>query len=281
MKWHEMGYLGVGESGVPFFDMTPWVDVESMQAQEVKAEVDNLLGKFKISFHPKNNAYVPEDIIGKKWLTYYIWRAQEFIAEEVRNSFVKDIDVAKWIYDQKLVPLNWSYMANFMKPTSDAWTTAGHLNFNKMKSPGIWIEEAPLLKKWIESWNVFDVLTRIVIFVNAPGEDVAIHRDFATNGPQSIHNLSIQFTKDRPGFIYDEINKEKIYYRTPAYSFNVGDNHGVDAQNENLYTIRIDGIFKEDVCKKLGIRNGMVWSPEYKSAKKLKNIQIFEPDERP
>lgn len=282
MKWVEIGHMGVGESGVPFVDMTPWVDVESPLAQLAKTEIESFIGNFKISFLPKNNAYVPEDVIGKKWLTYYVWRAEQEIPEEVRLGFTKDLEVANWIYKQGLVPLNWSYMAYFMKPDRNSWTSEGHLDFNRMKSPGEWIENAPYLQQWIDSWNVFDVVARIVIFVNAPGEAVGIHRDFFSWGlPQSIHNVSVQFTKDRPGFVFDETTGKKFYFGTQAYCFNVADNHGVDAEPDNRFTIRVDGVFKPEISQALGLKNGQIWSPEYPSAAKLKNIKIFEPDQRP
>jgi len=282
MKWIEVGYMGVGEAGVPFVDMTPWIDVNTCEAHAVQKEIESFIGNFKISFLPKNNAYVPEDVLGNKWLTYYIWRAEKEIPTDVRESFVKDLDIANWIYKQKLVPLNWSYMAYFMKPHESSWTNEGHLDFNRMKSPGHWIEHAPLLKQWIESWNIFDVVARIVIFVNSPGQAVGIHRDFFSWGrSQSIHNVSIQFTKGRPGFVFDETTGEKFYFNTQAYCFNVEDNHGVDAEDEDRYTIRIDGVFKPEISQSLGLKNGQIWSPEYPSAEKLKSIKIFEPDDRP
>jgi hypothetical protein len=282
MKWVEIGYMGVGQSGVPFVDMTSWVDVESPLAQKAKLEIESFIGNFKISFLPKNNAYVPEDVIGKKWMTYYIWRAEQEIPEEVRAAFTTDLEVADWIYKQGLVPLNWSYMAYFMKPDKNCLTKEGHLNFNRMKTPGEWVENAPCLKQWIDSWNLFDVVSRVVIFVNSPGQAVGIHRDFfGWETPQSIHNVSVQFTKDRPGFVFDETTGEKFYFNTQAYCFNVGDNHGVDAQDQDRYTIRVDGVFKPAISKALGLKNGDIWRPDYPSAEKLKNIKIFEPDDRP
>jgi hypothetical protein len=45
--------------------------------------------------------------------------------------------------------------------------------------------------------------------------------------------------------------------------------------------VRIDGLFKPEVCKKLGLVDEYVWKPDYFSGQKLKKIKVFEPEERP
>jgi hypothetical protein len=279
-KWYEIGYLGVGKTGKPFFDMTPWIDVDSDLAAEAKSEIDPLIGKFKTNWFPKNGAYVPEDINNKKWLNYFVWNIEKEIPEDVRLSFTAPIDLSNWIYSNELVLPDWNKMSYIMRPNASAWGADGHLENKKFNRDGEWVEDVPILKRWIESWNIFDNLGRIVVFENSVGNSVGIHRDTSFY-PSLMHNISIQFTPNRPVFVYDEKNKEKIYFQTQAYCFNPSDNHGVDASENDLYTIRIDGVFKPHICEALGLVQGYIWSPHYKSAKKLEEIQIFEPDERP
>lgn len=279
-KWYELGYLGVGESGQPFADMSPWIDMDCDMAKEAEAEVTALVGKFKTHHFPKNGAYVPEDINGKKWLNWYVWNAETALPNDVRMSFTKPIDVSNWIYENGLVPLDWKQMGYIVRPNLKAWDSDGHLNFDKIRQDGVWLEDTPVLKRWIESWNIFDDIGRMVVFQNSPGDAVGIHRDTAFF-PNSMQNLSIQFRKDRPSFVYDEKAKEKIYHRTQAYCFNISDNHGVDATDYDAYTIRMDGVFKPEICRALGLTDGKIWTPSYKSAQKIRDIQIFEPDERP
>ncbi len=279
-KWYEMGYLGVGSSGKPFFDMTPWIDMDSDLAAEAEAEVTALIGKFKIHHFPKNGAYVPADINGKKWLNYYVWNAEKELPEDVRMSFTKPTDISNWIYEQGWVPPDWTQMGYIMRPNPKAWAEDGHLDFDKIRQDGVWVEQAPALKRWIESWNIFDDIGRIVVFQNSPNNAVGIHRDTAFF-PNSMQNVSIQFNRNRPSFVYDEAAKEKIYHKTPAYCFNISDNHGVDATDYDAFTIRMDGVFKPEICQALGLVEGRIWHPSYKSSMKIRDIQIFEPDERP
>lgn len=280
-KWYELGILGVGKSSSPTVDMTRWVDTESDQAKEVEAEIIEILKSPKVSHQAYNSAYVPEDINKKKWLTYYIWKAEEYIPADVRMSLKTQQEITNWIYSQNLAIPNWTKMTFISRPPpASRDPKTGFVNFIDMQKNGEWMEDAPLCKKWIESWNLFDDIGRIVVFDNSPGNAVGIHRDIGFK-PNSAHHVSIQFTKNRPAFMYDEMTKEKIYHNTPAYFFNISDNHGVDAETESKFTVRVDGIFKSKICEILGLDQGYVWAPQYPSGHKLKNIQIYEPDERP
>jgi hypothetical protein len=282
-KWYELGILGVGKSCAPTVDMSKWIDFTSDLAKSAEAEVTSKLGTFKQSHFPKNGAYVPEDVNGKKWVNYFVWNAEQCIPEDQRKAFTKDIQVAGWAYKNGLAVADWTRMDWIVKPTTDALGADGHLEFNKLTSAGIWQEDMPALKQWIESWNIFEDIGRIVIFENLPGNAVGIHRDSPVSllAPNLMQNISIQFKKDRPTFVYDEVTKEKIYHNTQAYCFNICDNHGVDAEDTYEFTIRMDGKFTPAICEALGLVDGAIWCKDYPSATKIKNIQIFEPEERP
>jgi hypothetical protein len=58
--------------------------------------------------------------------------------------------------------------------------------------------------------------------------------------------------------------------------FNESDCHGVDDDGDH-FTIRIDGIFHDDVCEKLNLVQGTVFSKESISYEKLKNLKIVDP----
>ena len=282
-KWYELGILGVGKSGAPFADMSPWVDFENDLAKQAEQEIKSLLGNFKFHHMPRNSSYVPEDVIDKKWINYYVWRIEDYIPADILASFTKGVEVAAYLYNNNITRLNWKQMSYIVKPSDESRNPDKSFNFSKLQTGGSWVEDVPAFKAWVESWDIFDGIGRIVVFENAPGEDVSIHRDVGVNGnvPNTIHNLTIQFKKDRPTFVYDEVTKTKIYHNTRAYCFNVQDNHGVDAQDTAEFTIRIDGIFKPEICEALGLVNGAIWCKDYPTYSKLRNIQIYEPEERP
>jgi hypothetical protein len=283
-KWYELGILGCGKAGAPFIDMGDWVDLDTDQAREVEQEINNIVQNMKFAHQPYTGAYVPEDINGQKFVNYFVYRAKDYIPTEILDSFKNETTMGMWIYEQNLAPTLWKEMGNIMNPNFSAMKDANGkfvLQFDKItNTKGTWIENTPLLEKWIDSWNLFENVGRISVFKNQTGKPVFIHRDIAF-APTKMHQVSIQFTKNRPAFVYDEVKQEKIYYNTQAYFFNSTDCHGVDASDDEVYTVRIDGTFKSEVCKKLGLVDGYVWKPEYFTGQKLKKIKVFEPEERP
>ena len=280
IKWYEVGILGIGTGGNPFFDLSDIINVDSTQARDVEQELLQIIKNPKVSHHAYNSTYVPEDINNQKYLTYYVWRAEQYIPKNIRASLKTNIEITSYVYNTGLAKPSWNNMTFIMRPNLNSRNASGAVDFTKIQSNGERIENTPLLDNWIKSWNIFDEIGRIVIFENSKNNPVCIHRDSGLL-PSKIHHISIQFTKNRPAFVYDEIKKEKIYYNCPVYTFNAADNHGVDTESENKFTLRIDGVFNPEFCKKLGLIDGYIWTSQYKSGTKLKDIQIFEPDERP
>ena len=284
-KWYETGPLGVGKPGVPFVDMTHWINTEGDQAIEVWQEIEKNIHFLQRTNQPFTGAYVPEDINNQKFLNYYVWKAEEFIPPDKLAEFNTVGDVTNWICDQGLVPKSWQNMYYIMN--TRAWsqngTSRAHktgMVFTGVQSDGVWGAEFPLFKKWIDSWGIFQKVSRIVLFQNVPGNPIMIHRD-AKFFPHKMHMVSLQFKPGRKGFVYNELTKEKIYYNVPAYTFNTCDNHGVDTDDTDAFTVRIDGEFVPEVCTKLGLEDGYIWNSGYPSIKQLMKIKIFEPNERP
>jgi hypothetical protein len=119
----------------------------------------------------------------------------------------------------------------------------------------------PQLKVFIESLknNVFDEIGRCLFFISYPNVETIVHRDFLQNEHKD-HCINFYFSKGRPAYIYDEIKKEKIYLdeKCRAYFFNNRDYHGVDAEPEFRYTLRVDGTFKKNISDQLGLIDGYV-----------------------
>ena len=127
-----------------------------------------------------------------------------------------------------------------------------------------WTAEAdffPELKFFIESLkeNIFEEIGRCLFLISYPGVETIVHRDF-TQADHKDHCINLYFSKGRPAFIYDEIKKEKFYLdpMCRAYFFNSRDYHGVDAETEFRYTLRVDGTFKKNMSEQLGLIDGYV-----------------------
>lgn len=141
---------------------------------------------------------------------------------------------------------------NFLKKTSEK------------ELPTEWSENArhfPELCKFILSLknNVFEEIGRVLFFISYPNVPTVVHRDYIQESHKD-HSVNLFLNKGRPAFIYNEINHEKHYLdpQCRAYFFNNRDYHGVDAENEMRYTLRIDGTFTKDLQKKLGLNDGFV-----------------------
>lgn len=112
----------------------------------------------------------------------------------------------------------------------------------------------------------FNKIGRVLFFTTFPGQRVPVHRDAHVESHKD-HNINLFFKAGRKSFIWDPINKEKIYLDPTAksYFFNNRDFHGVDPEPGFRYTLRIDGQFSEDLCRSLGLFGNMTWIDETRS----------------
>lgn len=150
------------------------------------------------------------------------------------------------------------------------WFFDVHLKKNSFYEKAVngeWTHEAqhfPKLIKYLETLP-FKSIGRVLFFTTYPNSGVAIHRDSYVEEHKD-HNINLFFTGgDRPSFIWDAKNKEKIYLEKGArsYFFNNRDYHGVDPESSFRYTLRVDGIFTDELQKELGLEDGYVWRWDY------------------
>ena len=120
----------------------------------------------------------------------------------------------------------------------------------------------PKLVSYIESLKgkVFNEVGRVLLFVSYPLVPTVVHRDYIQESHRD-HSVNLFLSKGRPSFIYNEVTGEKSYLDPScrAYFFNNRDYHGVDAENEMRYTLRIDGTFTKEVQDKIGLVDGFVY----------------------
>lgn len=129
-----------------------------------------------------------------------------------------------------------------------------------------WTEESkyfPKIVKYIKTLP-FKSIGRVLFFTTFPNSAVPIHRDSIV-AEHSDHNINLFFSKGRPSFVWDSINKEKIYLdkNATSYFFNNRDYHGVDAEPQFRYTLRVDGTFTDELCEQLGLEEGKTWKWSY------------------
>ena len=152
------------------------------------------------------------------------------------------------------------------------WFFTVHLKYshftNKVNAnAGKWTPSAkyfPKVIKYVESLP-FKNVGRILFFTTYPNSPIVTHRDSVVK-EHSDHNINLFFTGgDRKSYIYDPVTEERVYLKegTRSYFFNNRDYHGVDSTPVFRYTLRVDGIFTDELCEQLGLDDGMTWKWDY------------------
>lgn len=280
-KWYELGILGLGKYSSPYltfdqyFKDSPWEAMDN-ELKSIFANREDL----KSTFIPGHGCLIPTWVNNKKWLTHFILYAEHYMSREQLGKFHTRAEFTDYIY------------RNFAQPD---WSDRLLISMNLDNPPG-WAdkhvngtihsefkETAPVFTKWLKEslGHVFKDFGRVIVFRNLKNVPVGIHRDYFFN-PQGLkmHSMNFQFGRiDRPFFIFDEVTREKVYVNnTRAYTFNDVDMHGVDAEDYDAYTVRVDGVFTDEFCKEQGFTNGYTWSPLSTSYTKLDSIKVYEPN---
>ena len=179
----------------------------------------------------------------------------EFIIENEKESTLKA--VYKYIYYAMGGMIPWFFTV-YLK-NNDFRTKTQSKDEN-------WTNEAKYFPKIVEYIKTlpFKSIGRVLFFTTFPNSAVPIHRDSIV-AEHSDHNINLFFYKSRPSFVWDSIRKEKIYLdkNATSYFFNNRDYHGVDAESEFRYTLRVDGTFTDKICEQLGLEEGKTWKWGY------------------
>jgi len=268
-RYYELGVLGCGKNSEPFLDLSPLVSLPKNKEEIIKELSENLLVS---PLYNKVTGLVPKELNnGKNLIGYYHNFIEHFFDQDTLNQFNTHDEFDRFVIDT----FNCKPWPNLLAPRiSDNW-------YNKSLDNSKWLpnDNNPKFKEWVESLRntVFDQIGRIIVFNSRVNEPIMIHRDYHYREHNS-HFINFQFSeKTNIAFVYDEVEKKKIYIDTPCYMFNECDLHGVDSCTENRFTVRIDGIFKPKVLKYLNLNNGNVWDKDSKSYSKIQNIKIIQP----
>lgn len=257
-----------------YFKDSPWeaMDAELKNIFETRADL-------KSNIRPGHGCLIPTWVNNKKWLTHFILYAEHYMSKEQLNKFQGRADSTDYIYRNFAQP-DWSdrLLVSMNLDNAPSWA-AKHTNGTISKE---FETAAPVFTKWLKEslGHVFKDFGRVIVFRNLKNVPVGIHRDYFFN-PQGLklHSMNFQFGRtDRPFFVFDEVTKERVYVNgTRAYTFNDVDLHGVDAEDYDAYTVRVDGVFTDEFCKEQGFVDGVTWGPDSTSYSKLDSIKVYEP----
>ena len=273
-SYKEYGVKGVGRNRLPIVAMDNYID-HSLD-QELHMECCKGLAVIDdIKMGMVYGALPPEEV-------------ERFSGNNCWSEMLKDIEKydPSGIHRKSLVELidqnpgkemqvMYKY-AYFAMGAVIPWFFALYLKKNdfakKTENVGTWTEAAkhfPKLQQYLETLP-FKTIGRVLFFTTYPNAGVVIHRDSVV-AEHSDHNINLFFDGGwRPSFIWNEVNKEKIYLPKGAksYFFNNRDFHGVDPEPVFRYTLRVDGTFTDELCEQLGLEDGYTWKWKYQSTPK-------------
>lgn len=264
--YKEIGIQGVGKHHYPIINMDKYVD--HTNDNKIHLEICKGLAlsqsHFKIGMYGGDMPPEEEQRLGSVSWTRILKEIEKYDPtgehrENINNIIHVEKDVKsvyKYIYFALGGIMPWFFNL-YIKENHFITKTKG----------GKYTEAAkhfPLLIEYAENLP-FKSVGRILIFTTFPNTGVAAHRDSMFLNHKD-HAINLFFNSgDRPSYMWDEVNKEKLYLEKGArsYFFNNRDYHGVDPEPVFRYTVRVDGVFEDWLCDELGLENGYVGHTDY------------------
>lgn len=99
----------------------------------------------------------------------------------------------------------------------------------------------------------FSEVGRVIVFVNYPGGQTPIHMDGTLYQPHTNDFLWMRTSTDKRFFVYDPDKDEKHYVQGYTAFFNEQDFHGTDISKGTTFSLRVDGRFRPEFKKAIGI----------------------------
>lgn len=277
-EYKECGVMGVGAKGVPIINMDPYIDHSLDEELHLEMCTGMALSK-GFEFGRCNGALPPSEVekyFGNDCNVMTLANLDRIDPNGVHRKNILDIvskvspkeerfihqAVFKYCYFALGSVIPWFFVM-YIKQSS--FFEKGRQN-DSITEDGV---HFPKLLEYVKTLP-FKEVGRIKVFCTYPGAGVLIHRD----GPvqeHSDHNINLFFGQGyRPTFVYDEVEKRKIYLEegSRSYYFNNRDFHGVDSEPSFRYTVRVDGTFTDEMCETLSLVNGKTWCEDYLKGRK-------------
>jgi hypothetical protein len=266
IKWYESGPLGCGKNSLPWIDLSDYLSLPE-NVEDIKHEIETASVQFP-QLSGGVASIIPYHVNGDHILSYYLYHLEKYVPADVRFSATTKWDLENWLFNNVCNKI-WNVSLAVRKNKNNFW-------YGKNSNECEWnTDKFPLLQQWIEKLSIFQEIGRVMLFKNNPGNAVSAHRDDLFS-PHSNHFVNFQLNKVRPAYIYDELKNEKIYVNSRIYMFNEHDIHGVDSEDTDEYTVRVDGKFTTEFCNLIGLENGIVWDKTCRTGAATNNLKFYE-----
>ena len=242
--------FGLWSKDKPYVNLTECVDISSMDYQECCMGIAK--SGLQLSMLPKSTA--PYYTTKKGWMRDIIPSTPEEI------ELYKDAN--KWrlyckVYYESITP---SYNIPITEKIVDVQVQQGGGTFRKRELGGYteYAKHFPSVVKFLENeaYNYFSDWGRVLIYIQDHYHPLVEHtdnydHDFTKPANQQADQtfLWINFLENRKMYIVDDTdltNYKKIYVKGKVVWFNAMDIHGGDPLEHFSWSLRIDGIFKDE-----------------------------------
>lgn len=268
-RWYDAPVFGVGKHSTPMISLDRYMNGVCVTPAEMLAHVNKELEEKKHILEPYIkglvvNGVVPKEIndgvpsidsilLSRSPIGYWQEEYKQHIAEFEYLSQIKS-----FFYERYGLEEYWRGVCHLRQYTNFA---------NKHKSEG-WLpyaEQFPVLKSFIESLP-FKQLGYALFFISKPNMPVYIHRDTFCKNHHLGNFINIQIDgKPKPTFVYDSMHKKRHYLQpySSFYTFYEGDLHGVDAEPEERWMLRVEGVFQDWFAEELRLKNSEAFNWDY------------------
>lgn len=270
-EYYEHGLCGVGKNKIPIVNMDPYIDHsmdKELHYECLKGLAITDIKDYKIA--EAGGGFPPEEVArlqGHDGWTEVLKNLDQYDVDGLHKKNIIEILESDDIYKRRNL-IKYVYYA---LGANIPWFFVCYLKYgsflDKTQQNDNWTECAknfPKLVEYVKSLP-FKSIGRVMFFTTYPNTGVTIHRDLPV-GEHKDHVINMYFDGgSRPSFVYDEVNKKKIYIDNTAksYTFNNRDYHGVDPEPVFRYTLRVDGTFTDELCEKLNLEDGYVYHRSY------------------
>ena len=138
------------------------------------------------------------------------------------------------------------------KYTGDEWWMRRYSRFCEWTPE---IHQFPGLQQFLESLPLAE-LGRVTLIVNRPFCDVEVHADRKPEQDHFDHFIHLTPDyRDKQFFLYDTEKCEEIPVNSNAIFFNHAAYHGVHCKGHRSYSIKVDGVFSDELLQKMNLRS--------------------------
>lgn len=255
--------LGVGKNHLPIVPMDRYIDTsKNLELHLECCKGLALVEGYKMAMFP-GTVHKSESEHGKINFSEMLANLEKYDPTGIHKKHLEEIErdstdprkaIYKYMYYAMGADIPWFY-AYYLRVQDFS---------KKLELPEmLWTEEAlkffPNVIKYVESLP-FKTIGRVLFFTTYPNAGVTAHRDYYI-APHKDQNINLFFAGGwRPSFVWDDIKNEKVYLPegSTSYFFNNRDYHGVDPEPQFRYTLRVDGVFTNELQKDLGLEDGWV-----------------------